>query len=142
MGEKAKHSCTGKKSTEIVDICSLQFVEGMPNAEHSDLTLHVDSVNEPHTHRTGNLRYKQPCASRTDVAHQSKPVVDAVFKKQKLSCLSKLDLSKKGSIDEAITDIVVFINHFDQYFTTSSCSGRIYIYEEVVVWLQFYHISN
>jgi len=58
-------------------------------------------------------------------------VVDAVFRKQKFSCLSKVDLSKKGSIDVAVNDVVVFINDCDQYFTTSSCSGRIYIYEEV-----------
>jgi len=101
------------ESTETRDVCSVQ---GHP-------MLQLGCAEEPL--RTKNLRYKKkPCACST--------VVDAaVFRKQKLSCISKIDLSKKGSIDEAITDVVVFINYFDQYFSTSSCSGRIYIYEEV-----------
>jgi len=79
-----------------------------------------------------HLQYRtKPCASSTFVAHENKIDVDTVFRKQKLSCLSKIDLSKKGSIDEAVADVVVSINRLDQYFTTSSCSGRIYIYEQV-----------
>jgi len=93
-----------------------------------DHSLHFDSVGEPHS--TGNPQYrKKPCFCGTCVENET--VVNDVFRKQKLLCLSKIDLSKKGSIDEAVVDIVAFINNCDQYFTTSSCSGRIYIYEEV-----------
>ncbi|KAG7319984.1 hypothetical protein KOW79_017127 [Hemibagrus wyckioides] len=47
------------------------------------------------------------------------------FKQWKKQCLNKLDFSKKGSIDEDITSVVLFLNNSDNYFTTSSCSGRI-----------------
>lgn len=53
-----------------------------------------------------------------------------VFKKQKADSLAKADISRKGSIDEPIVDLVHYINKSDEYFTTSSCSGRIYVYEE------------
>ncbi|XP_006003353.1 tRNA wybutosine-synthesizing protein 3 homolog [Latimeria chalumnae] len=47
------------------------------------------------------------------------------FKQWKEQCLNKLDVSKKGSVDEAIVNVVGFINESDNFFTTSSCSGRI-----------------
>ncbi|RXM29870.1 tRNA wybutosine-synthesizing protein 3-like [Acipenser ruthenus] len=47
------------------------------------------------------------------------------FKQWKKQCLSKVDFSKKGSVDEDIKNIVSFINDCHNYFTTSSCSGRI-----------------
>ena len=55
----------------------------------------------------------------------------AVFEKQKASCLSQVDLSKKGSIDDQIMALVQYINAKDNYFTTSSCSGRISVFSEV-----------
>lgn len=55
----------------------------------------------------------------------------AAFEKQKASCLSQVDLSKKGSIDDQIMDLVQYINAKDNYFTTSSCSGRISVFSEV-----------
>lgn len=55
----------------------------------------------------------------------------AAFEKQKVSCLSQVDLSKKGSIDDEIMDLVQYVNAKDNYFTTSSCSGRISIFSEV-----------
>lgn len=48
-----------------------------------------------------------------------------------MSCLSQVDLSKKGSIDDQIMDLVQYINAKDNYFTTSSCSGRISVFSEV-----------
>ncbi|KAI4894700.1 hypothetical protein NFI96_021141 [Prochilodus magdalenae] len=47
------------------------------------------------------------------------------FKQWKKQCLNKLDMSKKGSIDRDIANIVSFINNSEHHFTTSSCSGRI-----------------
>jgi tRNA(Phe) wybutosine-synthesizing methylase Tyw3 len=66
-----------------------------------------------------------------------------LFKQQKAMCLSKTDFSRKGSVDERISDLVQFINGCDQYFTTSSCSGRICLFEEpevdfIVVLLTFH----
>jgi len=55
----------------------------------------------------------------------------AAFEEQKASCLSQVDLSKKGSIDDQIVDLVQYINAKDDYFTTSSCSGRISVFSEV-----------
>ncbi|XP_061694270.1 tRNA wybutosine-synthesizing protein 3 homolog isoform X3 [Syngnathoides biaculeatus] len=44
------------------------------------------------------------------------------FKKRRLN---KIDLSKKGNVDEDIVHLVDLLNTCEQYFTTSSCSGRI-----------------
>lgn len=53
------------------------------------------------------------------------------FKTIKNNAISKIDLSRKGSIDEPIGELVEFINNCDNFFTTSSCSGRICLFEEV-----------
>lgn len=47
------------------------------------------------------------------------------FQKQKTSFLSKKDKSKKGSVDKNIRKLVNLINSKKDYYTTSSCSGRI-----------------
>jgi len=47
------------------------------------------------------------------------------FDKEKKGCLSKIDKSKKGSIDKKIKKLVELINSLKDYYTTSSCSGRI-----------------
>ena len=50
------------------------------------------------------------------------------FSAQKLAAFSGQDLSRKGSVDEAIQDLVTFINSLDQYFTTRfvlECSPTI-----------------
>ena len=57
----------------------------------------------------------------------------AAFEKQKVACLSQVDLSKKGSIDDQIMELVQFINSKENYFTTSSCSGRISVFSEVSI---------
>ncbi|XP_012355998.2 tRNA wybutosine-synthesizing protein 3 homolog isoform X2 [Nomascus leucogenys] len=49
----------------------------------------------------------------------------AEFRKWKAQCLSKADLSRKGSVDEDVVELVQFLNMRDQFFTTSSCAGRI-----------------
>lgn len=53
------------------------------------------------------------------------------FQQWKNQCLNKSDFSKKGSVDEDISHIVSFINSHDKYFTTSSCSGRIILFDGV-----------
>jgi tRNA wybutosine-synthesizing protein 3 len=60
------------------------------------------------------------------------------FKTQKLTCLSKKDLSIKGSVDEYIVQLVQHINCNERYFTTSSCSGRICVFEEPEVSVKLF----
>ena len=49
------------------------------------------------------------------------------FAKEKADFLSKKDKSRKGSIDLKIKKLVEKINYSNNYFTTSSCAGRILI---------------
>ncbi|KAL2085291.1 hypothetical protein ACEWY4_018611 [Coilia grayii] len=49
------------------------------------------------------------------------------FTQCKTSCLSRVDFSRKGSIDEDIYPVVSLLNNSSNYFTTSSCSGRIIV---------------
>jgi len=51
------------------------------------------------------------------------------FQNQKKIFLQKLDKSKKGSIDEAIIPLLSKINSQSDYFTTSSCSGRVLLWK-------------
>jgi len=53
-----------------------------------------------------------------------------VFDKQKVQSLKGIDHSKKGSFDAPIHDLIVFINSQPNFFTTSSCSGRLHIFRE------------
>lgn len=47
------------------------------------------------------------------------------FQNQKKTFLRKLDKSKKGEIDKEIKSLIKLINKSKNYYTTSSCSGRI-----------------
>lgn len=47
------------------------------------------------------------------------------FEKEKKEFLAKKDKSKKGSIDNKIKKLADKINSLDDFYTTSSCSGRI-----------------
>ena len=50
------------------------------------------------------------------------------WKKQRLE--ECMDFSRKGGIDDDIADLVKIINDSGDYFTTSSCSGRVVCYAE------------
>lgn len=52
------------------------------------------------------------------------------FEAQKTAAIGGEDLSRKGSVDEPIRELVSLINSLPQYFTTSSCSGRILIHSD------------
>ncbi|XP_017387158.1 tRNA wybutosine-synthesizing protein 3 homolog isoform X3 [Cebus imitator] len=56
----------------------------------------------------------------------------AEFRKWKVQCLSKADLSRKGSVDEDVVELVQFLNMRDEFFTTSSCAGRILLLDGIV----------
>jgi tRNA wybutosine-synthesizing protein 3 len=51
------------------------------------------------------------------------------FEKQKQEVLSRADKSIKGSIDAPIKHLVDLINSLEDYYTSSSCSGRITLME-------------
>nr|XP_048309491.1 tRNA wybutosine-synthesizing protein 3 homolog isoform X2 [Myodes glareolus] len=49
----------------------------------------------------------------------------AEFGRWKAQSLSKADLSRKGSVDEDAVAVVELLNSREEFFTTSSCAGRI-----------------
>lgn len=53
------------------------------------------------------------------------------FQQLKLSFLSKLDKSAAGKIDPKAVAVCSALNELDNYFTTSSCSGRSLLYRGV-----------
>lgn len=71
------------------------------------------------------------------------------FDFQKKLCMDKLyksvfDKSRKGSVDKPIMPLIDYINNLKNYYTTSSCSGRIQILTEAdkkhdVKWLYQSH---
>ncbi len=50
------------------------------------------------------------------------------FQNDKKTFLEKLDKSKKGEVDEKVIPLVNIINNKEDYYTTSSCSGRAYLW--------------
>uniref|UniRef100_A0A3B3WEL9 tRNA wybutosine-synthesizing protein 3 homolog n=1 Tax=Poecilia mexicana TaxID=48701 RepID=A0A3B3WEL9_9TELE len=58
--------------------------------------------------------------------------MDRTFSRIKTQSLNRLDLSKKGSVDEDIEHVVSLLNSCEQFFTTSSCSGRIILIDGAV----------
>ncbi len=43
---------------------------------------------------------------------------------------SKVDLSRKGSVDEPVRDLLETLNQHPDFFSLSSCSGRIVLLRE------------
>jgi len=52
------------------------------------------------------------------------------FQQQKKKQLSKIDKSNKGEVDKKIKDLCNKINKNKNYYTTSSCAGRIVLLKE------------
>ena len=50
------------------------------------------------------------------------------FPNEKKMYLAKRDKSKKGGIDQKVIPLLEAINAQDNYYTTSSCSGRVYLW--------------
>ena len=66
------------------------------------------------------------------------------FINQKKTFLEKLDRSKKGSIDKKVMSLIKTINSLNDYYTTSSCSGRVYFWigsgkKNETAWLRVSH---
>lgn len=58
--------------------------------------------------------------------------------------LAKQDKSKKGGIDEKVIPILKVLNAQDNYYTTSSCSGRVYLWtgsgkKNEIQWIKVSH---
>jgi len=51
------------------------------------------------------------------------------FSKEKSDFLNKKDKSKKGSMDKGVIPLIKEINSKNNYYTTSSCAGRIVLLE-------------
>src|SRR3989344_8665645 len=51
------------------------------------------------------------------------------FDNEKKTYLAKADKSKKGGIDEKVVPLLEAINASPDYYTTSSCSGRAYLWK-------------
>ena len=64
------------------------------------------------------------------------------FSQAKKIALDCVDLSRKGSIDDVIFDLVSFINSLDQFFTTSSCSGRTIVVVSLLVCFMIIESSD
>lgn len=66
------------------------------------------------------------------------------FENSKKTFLAKLDKSKKGGIDTKAVMLIDTINELENYFTTSSCSGRVYYWQgsgkkNETQWLKISH---
>ncbi|MBI4979930.1 hypothetical protein HZC30_00055 [Candidatus Woesearchaeota archaeon] len=66
------------------------------------------------------------------------------FPNNKKTFLAKLDKSKKGDIDGKILPLLKIINSKPNYYTTSSCSGRVYLWsgsgkKNETEWLKVSH---
>lgn len=66
------------------------------------------------------------------------------FDNEKKTYLAKADKSKKGEIDEKIIPLLDLINAHPDYYTTSSCSGRVYLWrgsgkKNETEWLKVSH---
>ncbi len=53
-------------------------------------------------------------------------------KKHALEKIAKFDKSKKGSVDKEIASLIKLINAHSDFYTTSSCAGRIMLFRETV----------
>lgn len=51
------------------------------------------------------------------------------FSNDKKTFLTKLDKSKKGDMDQRIIPLINLINEKENFYTTSSCSGRMYLWQ-------------
>ncbi len=66
------------------------------------------------------------------------------FDNEKKTYLTKIDQSRKGEIDQKILPLLEKINAFLDYYTTSSCSGRVYLWrgsgkKNETEWLKVSH---
>lgn len=73
-----------------------------------------------------------------------KPQKTINFANNKKTFLAKIDKSKKGDIDKRAIPLITTINQLPNYYTTSSCSGRVYLWtgsgkKNETIWINMSH---
>lgn len=79
-----------------------------------------------------------------ELLKSSKPLITQNFPNNKKTFLSKFDKSKKGDIDTKAIPLINTINQLPNYYTTSSCSGRVYLWtgsgkKNETIWVNMSH---
>ena len=69
------------------------------------------------------------CIEKQKANSNNETTID--FDNQKTKSLSGIDKSRKSGVDKAIINLIDFINESEDFFTTSSCSGRLAVISEV-----------
>ncbi len=90
------------------------------------------------------LNIEMTFPNRQIISHHKNHLNTKTFINHKKTFLEKLDKSKKGEIDEKIIPLLNLINQKKDYFTTSSCSGRVYLWKGTgkkneIQWLRVSH---
>lgn len=98
--------------------------------KHCSLDYYVDYF-QMYLLSKGLILFRYYLEKVCKVSHPKMSKTELAFANQKKSAFSGQDLSRKGSVDEPIQDLVAFINSLPQYFTTSSCSGRILLFADI-----------
>ena len=75
--------------------------------------------------KTSGKMTSEQAVSRSEFRTNQKP-----FASRKKNALSRKDKSNKGTVDKPIKALVDEINRLENYYTTSSCSGRIVLWAE------------
>ena len=63
------------------------------------------------------------------------------FMADKARVLSQVDLSRKGSVDEAIAPLLSYVNEQNFFYTTSSCAGRLVLFADVLTYIHVARIK-
>lgn len=77
------------------------------------------------------MRWAPPPQGEHDLEQNSRMACRSEFATDKARVLGQVDLSRKGSVDEPIAPLVEYLNSVENYYTTSSCSGRISAFSQV-----------
>jgi tRNA wybutosine-synthesizing protein 3 len=85
----------------------------------------------------------QPTQKVPSISHSKNKIINN-FPNNKKTFLSKLDKSKKGDIDQRALPLITTINQRENYYTTSSCSGRVYLWtgsgkKNETLWINMSH---
>lgn len=79
-------------------------------------------------------RLANPSAGLCQQVKEAEAAMEKQFSQWKKQCVNKLDQSKKGRVDQDIEHVVSLINSRAEFFTTSSCSGRVLLIDAVSTW--------
>ena len=122
------HSMNARGNPHRGNIC------GKPHASSVHVLTHVAFCPPPELLAATLARLLEPTLRQMPPAPRRQAKQPLVFDVSKRNALSKLDKSPKGSLDAPIAALVHAINRHKDYVTTSSCSGRIALYESDSRW--------